>query len=78
MGAQEVVNSRDLKAVKAKGMKFNAVITCVPHVNKEFDEAFQGMCKPLGKFVQVGIPSYKSTMSLDHIGLVFFGREIVG
>ncbi len=78
LGAQEVVNSRDLKTVKDNGFTYNTVITTVPHVNKDFDVAFQGMVKPFGKFVQVGIPSYKDTMALDHIGLVFYGREIVG
>ena len=43
-------------------------------MNKGFDVAYQGMVKPKGKFVQVGIPNYQDTMDLDHIGLVFFGR----
>jgi D-arabinose 1-dehydrogenase-like Zn-dependent alcohol dehydrogenase len=36
------------------------------------------MTKPFGKFVQVGLPSYKETFALDHLGLVFFGRQLVG
>ena len=40
LGAQEVKNSRDLKVVKANGLKYDSVITTVPHVNKDFDRAF--------------------------------------
>jgi len=45
------VNSRDINAIKAKAFSYHAVITTVPHINKEVDLALQGMLKPKGKFV---------------------------
>ena len=40
LGAVDVVNSRDLEAVKQKEFGFNTVITCVPHCNEKLDKGF--------------------------------------
>lgn len=74
LGAVEVVNSRSIEEVKKRELSFNTVITTVPHTNPGLDKAFQGMVKPFGKFVQVGIPSKHGSMDLDHLQLVFFGK----
>ena len=78
LGAVKVVNSRDLATVTKWQHKFNTVITCLPHTNPKLDKAFQGLAKPFGKFVQVGIPSKNGEMALDHLSLVFFGKELIG
>jgi D-arabinose 1-dehydrogenase-like Zn-dependent alcohol dehydrogenase len=79
LGAVEVVNSRETKFINAKSMQYDCVITTVPHISKEgVERAMQGLTKPGGRFVQVGLPAFNEKLDFDHLGLVFFGRQFNG
>ena len=78
LGAERVISSSDSKALSSEMYKYRMVINTLPTSDEKLLNAYLGIVKPNGYFVQVGMPPAQMKFVVDPVVLVSKQIHFIG